>query len=164
MPRLRMASCGSRSPQDASTTANRHVFPQSYFGGHGERQFHNRSLGKRRLREKKHSAAAQVLNKSGHRASLEMNRQRLMDFKALRRSPFYTSPFYTRIKTIGICAHGHPSLSRLAVDLNSIADRPAREVASRLPAQPVEIRTESQQRLRQSPGIFPPVARVSGSV
>jgi len=106
MTRLETISRRSRGPQHPPTAAHRHTFRQSDFGGHGKSQFHDRSFGKRRLGVKKYSTAAQVLDKSGYSASLEMNRQcrRLMHLETLRRSPFQTI-----FKTIGICAHGHPS-------------------------------------------------------
>jgi hypothetical protein len=100
----------SRNPgaQHPPTTPNRHVFPQGDFGGHGESQLHHRTFGKRRLGVKKYSTATQVLGKSVHSPSIEVNGQRQAHFETLR-----ASPFQTMFRTIGICVHNeHPSRQR----------------------------------------------------
>jgi len=74
--------------QHPPTTPNRHVFPQSDFRGHGKSQFHDRPFRERRLGVKENSTAAQVLSKSGHSPSLEVNRQRQVQFETLRAPAF----------------------------------------------------------------------------
>jgi hypothetical protein len=74
--------------QHPPTTPNRHVFPQSDFRGHGKSQFHHRTFRERRLGIKENSTAAQVLSKSGYSSSIEVNRQREVQFETLRTSPF----------------------------------------------------------------------------
>jgi hypothetical protein len=83
-----------------------------------------------------------------------MNCQWQVHFETLRPSAF---------QAIGDCRLGHffpesisadpflPINFRRSTNLNSIADRTAREVARRLPRRPVEISTESKHR----PRIFP---------
>ncbi len=129
---------GSSRSQHPSPTTHRHVFRQRDFRGHGKSQFHNRAFGQRGLGVKENSTSAQVLNKSRHSPSVEVNRQWLVHLETLRPAAFHT---------IGTC-HGSSSsfpdlLSRRPI-VNSIADRSAREVASRSPARPVEIRLESK--------------------
>jgi hypothetical protein len=119
---------GSRGAQHPSTTPNRHVLRQSDFGGHGKSQFHDCRFRKRRLGVKENSTATQVLSKSGHGPSLEVNRQGQLHFETLR-----ASPFQTMFNTIRICAH-RPSLPDPVLEsvhlklFNSIADRTGREV------------------------------------
>jgi hypothetical protein len=86
--------------QHPPTTPNRHVFPQSDFRGHGKSQFHHRPFRERRLGVKENSTAAQVLSKPGHRPSLEVNRQREVQFETLR-----ASAFQIMFQTIRICVH-----------------------------------------------------------
>ena len=121
-----MIGLGRGSAQDSSTTPNRHVFPQSDFGRHGEGQFHDRAFRERRLGVKENSAASQILSKSGHSPSVEVNRQRQVHFETLR-----APAFQTMFNTIGICVH-RPSLPDpvrgSTAHLNSIADRTGREV------------------------------------
>ena len=115
-----------RSPQNPPTTPNRHVFPQGDFGGHCESQFHDRAFRKSRLRVKENSAASQILSKSGHSPSVEVNRQRQVHFETLR-----APAFQTMFNAIRICVH-RPSLPDpvrgSTAHLNSIADRTGREV------------------------------------
>jgi hypothetical protein len=105
---VRMAVLGRGGPQDPSTTPNRHVFPQRDFRGHGKSQFHDRPFRERGLGVKENSTASQILSKSGHRPSIEMNRQWQVHFETLRASSFQTT-FKTMFKTIRICVH-RPSL------------------------------------------------------
>src|SRR5271163_2326590 len=76
MPVLAMNGLRSPGAQHPSTTPNRHAFPQGDFGGHGESQLHHRTFGKRRLGVEKYSTATQVLSKSVHSPSIEVNGQR----------------------------------------------------------------------------------------
>jgi hypothetical protein len=99
-----MAVSGSRGAQNPPTAPNRHVFSQSDFGRHGESQFHDRAFWERRLGVKENSTATQVLSKSGHSPSIEVNRQRQVHFETLR-----ASAFKTMFQTIRICAHLPPS-------------------------------------------------------
>jgi hypothetical protein len=73
MTRLEPLGRGSRCAQNSTPTANRHAFREGYFGGHGERQFDHCSFRERRLGVKEYPAAAQILNKSRHGASFEMD-------------------------------------------------------------------------------------------
>jgi hypothetical protein len=95
-----MAVLGRGGPQNPSTTPHRHVFPQSDFGRHGERQFHDRAFRERRLGVKENSTATQILSKSGRSPFPEVNRQRQIHFETLR-----ASSFQTMFKTIRICVH-----------------------------------------------------------
>jgi hypothetical protein len=95
-----MAGLGRGGSQHPSTTSNGHAFRQGDFGGHGKSQFHNRSFRECRLGVKENSAATQVLSKSRHSPSLEMNRQWQVHFETLR-----ASSFQMIFKTIRICAH-----------------------------------------------------------
>jgi hypothetical protein len=82
-------------------------------------------LRERRLGVKENSTPTQVLNKSRHRPSLEVNRQRQMHFETLR-----ASSFQTMFQTIIICAHHSPfpDPSLGSANINSIADRTRGEV------------------------------------
>jgi hypothetical protein len=108
LPVLGMAIPRNPGAQHPPTTPNRHAFPQGDLGGHGESQFHHCTFGKRRLGVKKYSTATQVLSKSVHSPSIEVNGQRQAHFETLR-----ASPFQTMFRTIGICVHNeHPSRQR----------------------------------------------------
>src|SRR5258708_1004912 len=128
LAQLGMAVVGGGGSQYPSTAPNRHAFRQSDFGGHGKSQFHNRPCRKRRLGIKENSAAAQVLSKSGHSPSLEINRQWQIHFETLR-----ASAFNIMFKTIRICAH-HSYVHSCPIQIsdhctpNSIADRTGGEV------------------------------------
>jgi len=100
-----MIGLGRGSAQDSATTPNRHVFSQSDFGRHRESQFHDRAFRERRLGVKENSAASQILSKSGHRPSIEVNRQRQVHFETLR-----APAFQTMFKAIRICVHLPPSI------------------------------------------------------
>jgi hypothetical protein len=104
----RMINRGRGSPQHPPTAPNRHVFSQRDFGRHGKSQFHDRPFRERGLGVKENSTASQILSKSGHRPSIEMNRQWQVHFETLRASSFQTT-FKTMFKTIRICVH-RPSL------------------------------------------------------
>jgi hypothetical protein len=120
-----LTGLGGRRAQHPPPAPNRHVFPQSDLGGHGKAQFHDRALRERRLGVKENSTPTQVLNKSRHRPSLEVNRQRQMHFETLR-----ASSFQTMFQTIIICAHHSPfpDPSLGSANINSIADRTRGEV------------------------------------
>ncbi len=95
---------GRGGAQNPAATPNRHVFPQSDFGGHGKSQFHDRAFRERRLGVKENSTASQILSKSGYCPSIEVKRQRQVHFETLR-----ASSFQTMFNTIRIGAH-RPSL------------------------------------------------------
>jgi hypothetical protein len=95
---------GRGSAQHPSTTPNGHVVSQSNFRGHGKSQFHDRAFRESRLGVKENSTASQVLSKSGHRPSIEVNRQRQVHFKTLRASSFKMA-FQMMFRTIRIGAH-----------------------------------------------------------
>lgn len=118
---------GSGGAQHPPAAPNRHVFGQGNLGRHGKSQFHDRSERECRLGVKENSTATQVLRKTVHSPSFEMNRQRHLHFKTLRASAFNAT---------GICAHSYilpRSGSLESVDLNSIANRTRAEVPSRGP-------------------------------
>jgi len=99
-----MTALGSRGAQHPPTTPDRHAFPQGDLGWHGKGQFHDRPFRQHGIGIKENSTPAQVLSKSGHSPSIEVNRQRQVHFETLRASPFQTT-FQTMFQTIRICAH-----------------------------------------------------------
>ena len=133
---MRMIGLGSRGPQHPPTAPNGHVLSQSDFRWHGEGQFHHRPFRERRLGVKENSPASQVLSKSVHRPSFEVNCQRQVHFETLC-APSLKPMFQTMLNAIRIYTH-RPSLpdpvrgsvtsDRRPVHLNSIADRSPREV------------------------------------
>jgi hypothetical protein len=105
---MRTIVLGRGGAQHPPATSNWHVFPQSDFRWHGEGQFHDRPFRERRLGVKENSTASQVLSKSRHSPSLEVNRQRKVHFETLR-APSLKTMIQTMLNTIRICAH-RPSL------------------------------------------------------
>ena len=80
---------GSRSAlgvvgaQHPSASAHPHALPECNFRGHGESQFHDRTLGKLSFGIEEEPARTYILGKSGHSFSVHVNREWKVQLEAL---------------------------------------------------------------------------------